>query len=42
VTSSGRMLRELAPGVGVHEVRAATEPPVVEAHDLHEMEIAAG
>jgi 3-oxoacid CoA-transferase subunit B len=42
VTSSGLMLRELAPGVGVHEVRAATEPPVVEAHDLHEMEIAAG
>jgi 3-oxoacid CoA-transferase subunit B len=42
VTSSGLMLRELAPGVGVHEVRAATEPPVVEAHDLHEMEITAG
>jgi 3-oxoacid CoA-transferase subunit B len=42
VTSSGLLLRELAPGVGVHEVRAATEPPVVEAHDLHEMEIAAG
>jgi 3-oxoacid CoA-transferase subunit B len=42
VTSSGLMLRELAPGVGVHEVRAATEPPLVEAHDLREMEIAVG
>jgi 3-oxoacid CoA-transferase subunit B len=37
VTSSGLMLRELAPGVGVHEVRAVTEPPLVEAHDLREM-----
>jgi 3-oxoacid CoA-transferase subunit B len=39
VTSSGLMLRELAPGVSVHDVRAATEPPVVEAHDLREMDI---
>jgi 3-oxoacid CoA-transferase subunit B len=34
ITESGLMLRELAPGVTVHEVRAATEPPLVEAHDL--------
>ncbi len=42
VTSSGLMLRELAPGVGVHDVRAATQPPLVEAHDLREMELPAG
>jgi 3-oxoacid CoA-transferase subunit B len=40
VTSSGLMLRELAPGVTVAEVRAGTEPPLVESHDLREMEIA--
>ncbi|MDP9091545.1 MAG: CoA transferase subunit B [Actinomycetota bacterium] len=40
VTSSGLMLRELAPGVTVGEVRAGTEPPLVEAHDLQEMAIA--
>jgi 3-oxoacid CoA-transferase subunit B len=42
VTSSGLMLRELAPGVSVHDVRAATEPPLVEAGDLREMEIPPG
>jgi 3-oxoacid CoA-transferase subunit B len=41
VTSSGLMLRELAPGATVAEVRAVTEPPLVEAHDLREMEIPA-
>jgi 3-oxoacid CoA-transferase subunit B len=39
ITSSGLMLRELAPGHTVHDIRAATEPPLVEAHDLHEMAI---
>jgi 3-oxoacid CoA-transferase subunit B len=39
VTSSGLMLRELAPGVSVQDVRAATEPALVEAHDLREMSI---
>jgi 3-oxoacid CoA-transferase subunit B len=37
VTGSGLMLREVAPGVAVHDVRAATEPPLVEAPDLREM-----
>jgi 3-oxoacid CoA-transferase subunit B len=37
VTDSGLLLRELAPGVTVRDIRAATEPPLVEAHDLHEM-----
>jgi 3-oxoacid CoA-transferase B subunit len=39
VTSDGLLLREVAPGVAVHEVRAATEPPLVEADDLTEMAI---
>jgi 3-oxoacid CoA-transferase subunit B len=39
ITGSGLMLREIAPGVTVREVRAATEPPLVEAHDLHETEV---
>ena len=42
VTSSGLLLRELAPGVEVHQVRAATEPALVEAHDLHEMPVPPG
>jgi len=42
VTDSGLILRELAPGVGVHDVRAATEPPLVEAHDLREMQLPTG
>jgi 3-oxoacid CoA-transferase subunit B len=41
ITEDGLLLRELAPGVGVHEVRAATEPVLVEAHDLREMAIPA-
>jgi 3-oxoacid CoA-transferase subunit B len=41
VTESGLMLRELAPGVSVHDVRAATEPPLVEAGDLREMALPA-
>jgi 3-oxoacid CoA-transferase subunit B len=37
ITSRGLMLREIAPGVSVHQVRAATEPPLVEGGDLREM-----
>jgi 3-oxoacid CoA-transferase subunit B len=42
VTGSGLVLRELAPGVSVHDVRAATEPPLVEAGDLREMQLPVG
>jgi 3-oxoacid CoA-transferase subunit B len=34
ITADGLVLRELAPGVSVADVRAATEPPLVEADDL--------
>jgi 3-oxoacid CoA-transferase subunit B len=42
VTEDGLILRELAPGVSMHDVRAATEPPLVDAYDLREMELPAG
>lgn len=42
VTASGLVLREVAPGVAVAEVRAATQPPLTEASDLAEMAIAPG
>jgi 3-oxoacid CoA-transferase subunit B len=41
VTDSGLTLRETAPGVSVHDVRAATEAPLVEAYDLREMTLPA-
>jgi 3-oxoacid CoA-transferase subunit B len=37
VTEDGLILRELAPGISVQDVRKATEPPVVEADDLYEV-----
>ena len=37
VSPGGLLLRELAPGVSVAEVRAATEPALSEAADLREM-----
>jgi 3-oxoacid CoA-transferase subunit B len=39
ITESGLMLREVAPGVTVSQVRAATEPPLVEASGLREMQL---
>jgi 3-oxoacid CoA-transferase subunit B len=41
ITEDGPVLRELAPGVSVEQVRAATEPPLLEAHDVREMVIPA-
>jgi 3-oxoacid CoA-transferase subunit B len=42
VTGAGLVLREVAPGVTVGEVRAATEPVLTEADDLREMVLPAG
>jgi 3-oxoacid CoA-transferase subunit B len=42
LAESGLILHEIAPGMTVAEVRAATEPPLVEAHGLREMQIPAG
>jgi 3-oxoacid CoA-transferase subunit B len=42
VTGSGLVLHEIAPGVTVADVRSATEAPLIEAHDLREMDVAAG
>jgi 3-oxoacid CoA-transferase subunit B len=42
VTDSGLVLRELAPGVGVDEVRDKTEPDLTVADGLHETVTAAG
>ena len=42
VTGSGLLLREVAPGVTVAEVRAATEPELIEAPDVREMVLPAG
>lgn len=39
ITRDGLTLREVAPGVRVDDVRAATEPALPEAHDLREMTI---
>ena len=41
ITEDGPLLRELAPGVSVDQVRASTEPPLLEAADLREMSIVA-
>jgi 3-oxoacid CoA-transferase subunit B len=41
VEDRGLVLRELAPGASVEQVRAATEPDLQEADDLHEMLIPA-
>jgi 3-oxoacid CoA-transferase subunit B len=41
VTPGGLVLREIAPGATVAEVKAATEPPLTEAEDLHEMTVGA-
>ncbi|MBV9795206.1 MAG: CoA transferase subunit B [Actinobacteria bacterium] len=42
VTRSGLVLREIAPGATVAEVKAATQPPLTESPDLREMTGPAG
>ena len=42
VTSAGLVLRELAPGVTVDEVRAGTEPDLIVADELEVMRLPAG
>jgi 3-oxoacid CoA-transferase subunit B len=42
VTPDGLTLREIAPGLAVHELRAVTEPPLVEAPDLVEIPVLVG
>ena len=42
VTPDGLLLRELAPGVSVEDVRRATEPPVVVEGEPLEMRVPAG
>jgi 3-oxoacid CoA-transferase subunit B len=41
VTDRGLVLRELAPGVGVSELRAVTGAPLIESPDLREIELPA-
>jgi 3-oxoacid CoA-transferase subunit B len=42
ITPDGLVLREIAPGHTVADVRAATEPALTEAADVREMAIRAG
>jgi 3-oxoacid CoA-transferase subunit B len=42
IMAGGLVLREVAPGVTAAEVRAATEPALTDAPDLHEMAISVG
>jgi len=42
ITADGLLLRELAPGVTVQDVRRATEPPVVLDGEPIEMPVPAG
>jgi len=39
VTEAGLVLREIAPGATLDEVREATEPDLVVHPDLHEMRV---
>jgi 3-oxoacid CoA-transferase subunit B len=42
ITPDGLLLREVAPGVSVDDVRGATEPPLRVAADLHEITVPGG